>query len=105
MPTVQPTEYVAGVAVQVPGGAQYEDGYPQILMPTLQAVTPGAVGEYLHVPLHGSANVPVQNCVDVQVEALPQGALFPTLQVVSGGVVVEVVQPPPQLDVCSVIRP
>ena len=68
-------------------------------LPTLQAVTPGAVGEYLHIPLQGCANVPVHNCVEVQVEAVPQGLLSPTVHSVKGGVLIDVVQPPPQLAV------
>ena len=68
-------------------------------MPTLQAVTPGCEGLYLHMPRQGSAKVPVQSCVEVQVEDGPQGALLPTVQVVNGGVTMEVVHPPPQLDV------
>ena len=85
--------------MQVPGGVQYDDGNPQVLVPTLQAVTPGAVGEYLHIPLQGCANVPVHNCVEVQVEAVPQGLLSPTVHSVKGGVLIDVVQPPPQLAV------
>jgi len=73
------------VSGQVIVGVQVENEGQGLLLPTVQLMTAGKVGEAMHWPPHGAAPVEGQNIVGVQNEPVGQGLLLPTVQGITGG--------------------